>query len=231
MRLIPMAKVPLAAALGVAALLTLASAPAAAEYYQYTYTGNLFTRTYEDPWAPIGDPNGGRTFSLVSINAVVTTNAPLGSTVTLADVLSFSISMTSPDPFGPHATLSYPFPPPIDCGGGSCPSPSYSGSLTMSDFNFLNQPTSWDLSIGTQTFYPTGRMGWLTLSTSRGRDMLDGGYETAYAEYGGLITSPGVWAMSVVVPEPATYASMLAGVALLAGLSRWRRTRRDRTPG
>ncbi|WP_431256909.1 PEP-CTERM sorting domain-containing protein [Roseateles chitinivorans] len=101
----------------------------------------------------------------------------------------------------------------------------------MSDFNFLNQPSNWELSISTQTFYPTGRMGWLTLSTSRGRDLLDGGYETAYAETGGLMNSPGIWAMSVVVPEPATYASMLAGVALLAGVSRWRRTRRDRAPG
>lgn len=229
MRLIPMAKVPLAAALGVAALLTLASAPAAAEYYQYTYTGNLFTRTYEDLWSPVGHPTGGRTFSLVSINAVVTTNAPLGSRVGLADVLSFSISMTSPDPFGPNATLSYPFPPRFDCGG--CPQPGFTGSLDMYGFNFLNQPALWDLSITTQTFYPTGRMGWLTLSTSWGRDMLDGGYETAYAESGGLINSPGVWEMAVVVPEPATYASMLAGAALLAGLSRWRRTRRDRTPG
>jgi hypothetical protein len=224
-----MAKVPLAAALGTAALLALASAPAAAEYYEYTYTGNLFTRTSEDYFSLPGDPSGGRTFTLVSISAVVTANAPLSGNVTLADVRGFSISMKSPDPFGPNVTLDYPWPPPIDCPG--CATPHFTASLGMSDFNFLNQPASWDMSINTTTFYPTGRMGWLTLSTSRARDMLDGGYESIYGESGGLINSPGVWAMAVVVPEPATYASMMAGVALLAGLARWRRTRRDRTVG
>ncbi|UXH80183.1 PEP-CTERM sorting domain-containing protein [Roseateles amylovorans] len=222
MQTFPMSRIPLVAALGAAALMALAPAPARAEYYQYNYTGNAFTMTTVNYFSEPGDPSGGRSFSLVSIDAQIIANAPLSGTVTLSDIRSFSLTLTDHDS-GSRSTLDFPAPPPIECPG--CPNgPNVTATFSMADFNFLNQPTGWDMSIRTSTFYPTGREGWLMLSTSWQRDMLDGGYEAYVGQSGGLINSPGIWSVTALVPEPATYVLTLAGLALLGGLTRkhWR---------
>ncbi len=222
MSLIRAFTIPMRGALCALAMLALSISPAKATQYEYSYQGNAFTMTTTNYFSEPGDPSGGRSFQLVSIDAKVITNRLLTGDVNLNDVLSFSLSLNLP-PWFEQRTIGYPAPPPVECPG--CPNgPNITASLSMGDFNFLNQPGRWDLSLRTSTFFPTGREGWLMLSTSGQRDMLDGGYEAYVGESGGLINSPGIWTVTAVVPEPASVLLSLAGVAALGWRARrhWR---------
>lgn len=223
-----MAKAPFVSALGMAALLALTPTPAAADYYQYSYTGNPFTVTTQTvfPWE--GDPRGGRTFALMAIDAVIIADHLLTGTVTTADVRSIRLTLRSLSNEGETTWLTIPAPPYEVCP--VCPDygPAIGGSLHISGFNELNQPYQWDISISYFMGSPTGRADRLTLRTFQDSmfgdqvDAVDGGYDGAFSRRGALTNSAGVWAMAVMVPEPSTYALMLGGVGLLAGWARRR---------
>lgn len=227
MRNAPIAKVPLVCAMGLATMLALTSTPAAADYYQYTYTGNPFTVTTTTwyPWE--GDPRNGRTFAVLSMDVVIISDRLLTGVVTAADVRSFSIILRDMNGLVTDR-LTIPAAPHEVCP--VCPDygPFIGGTLNINGFNELNQPYQWNIQASYYMGSPTGRADRLNLSTSstgliyESLDMVEGGYDGAYARQGGLVNSPGVWAMAVLVPEPSTYALMLGGVGLLAGLARRR---------
>ncbi|WP_431286338.1 PEP-CTERM sorting domain-containing protein [Roseateles chitinivorans] len=226
MRNLPIAKLPLVCALGVAALLTLAPTPASADYYQYTYTGNPFTMTYQvyspdpmDPWA-------GRQFSLVAIDAVVISDRLLTGPTTEEDIRSMKLTLRYVNDPRSATSLTYPAPPREVCP--VCPDfgPFVGGYLRMSNFNELNQPGTWDLQISSVITAPTSRIDSTFYRTAMSSfeqvDSMEAFYQGAYLSQGGLVNSSGVWTLAVLVPEPSTYALMLGGVALLAGLARRR---------
>ncbi|RZI61930.1 MAG: PEP-CTERM sorting domain-containing protein [Rubrivivax sp.] len=221
------ATLPPACALAVAALLALAPTSASADYYQYTYTGNPFTMTYQ-PYSPDPmDPWAGRRFSLVAIDAVVISDRLLTGTAMTDDVRSIKLTLRYVNEPGSTTWLTLPPRPREICP--VCPDygPFTNGSLRMSNFNELNQPTSWEIWINQWSTSPTNRIDSRTYGTFFDAsydqmDSMEAYYEGAYLSQGGLRNSSGVWAMAVLVPEPSTYALMLGGVALLAGVARRR---------
>ena len=73
---------------------------------------------------------------------------------------------------------------------------------------------------------PEGREDISSIATTNNGDSVVGGYETYY-HFDGAITTPGTWTMGVAaVPEPETYAMLLAGLGLIGAVSRRRAARR-----
>ncbi|SEL40199.1 PEP-CTERM protein-sorting domain-containing protein [Roseateles sp. YR242] len=191
--------------------------PARADLYHYTYTGNAFTMTAQLTDWPFGHPTQGRDFVLESISAEFYTAAPLTAGMTLADVTDFS--MTISPWYGRPWTLTPPQYP-VACPG--CVSLTVTGGLSIGEVNELGLPGVWDLWTAYEAIYPTGRHETLTLSSTRSLDSLTGGYEAFIGYSGGLAASPGVWAVTQVVPEPATLMMFAVGGLLVAWFARRR---------
>ncbi|UXH80691.1 hypothetical protein [Roseateles amylovorans] len=208
------------AALAAWGLLLLASTPAHALEFRYSYVGQLFdvqTRLIRE------DPPNDLVVAPYRIRADIWTSEILAAGATQDDILRFSLTLL-PASGGPGQTLTFPGPGDPCCGG----SVQTVGSFSIGATGMFALPTVWSLSIDQLTIAPTGRFEQLSLSTSNTRDSISGELETWNVRSGSLSASPGVWFMAVV-PEVSSLVLMIAGLLILVVL---RATgRRVRWPG
>jgi hypothetical protein len=202
------------------ALFTLVATPARAAY-QYTYTSNVFNVTQQ-----IG--NGGEyTFSYDSegyITIDVLSQTALTAGAALTPDLAFSMTYYGPG-FTRTVYSSYPGADP-SAPGGSINNPYNNASFSIVSVDGAGLPAIWDISVEL-TMYPVGGRAYTNfIHSSNAEDSVFGGYQ-GFSEYSGAGSDQrGVWTMAVVVPEPQTYAMLLAGLLLIAYTARRRlRTR------
>lgn len=199
------------------ALLALVPTPARADLYHYTYTGNAFTMTAQATDWPFGHPTQGRSFVLEAISAEFYTTAPLSASTTLADLTGFS--MTISPWYGVPRTLTSTLD---STGCPGCPVTWVDAGFSIGAVTDLGLPGVWDFWISHDTANPTGRHDLLTLASTQSLDSVSGGYETVVSYSGGLALSPGVWAVTQVVPEPGTVMMFALGGLMVLWWS-WRR--------
>lgn len=196
-----------------ASLVILLTLPAVAQAdYLYEYTGNAFTvsstaQTYVD----LG--NGDFTYMPITttyearVTASVFSTSLLTSGSSLADGIHFTV--TGNKEYGPPIVLEFPkaFPP----------DPSYfpqnSGVFSITSVGADNLPNAWNIGISQYVFLG-GRGHLIDFSTSTNLDSVSG-YDEPFVAFSGLLAdNPGSWKVSVV-PEPETYAMLLAGLGFI----------------
>jgi hypothetical protein len=138
---------------------------------------------------------------------------------TLEDVSRFSMTLNVNDNgYRYSETIFYPHVPYcFQCGVHNVTE----AALSIGAIGMFALPTDWDFSISRRFILPTGRHDFLELASTDTQDRLYGFYETFTNSTGQLDGARGVWTLAVV-PEPATYGLMLAGVGLLALVARRR---------
>lgn len=203
-----------------AVLLSMAALPSLATTLRYHYTSNPFQMRVENIRANPGDPNQ---YSYADVVLYADIDMPVDRILmpgdTLEDVLRFSMTLNVfRDGYRSSESLIYPFEP--YCS--QCPvQRDMEASLKINATGMFVLPTDWDLTISRRYILPTGRHDFLELSSSESQERISGFYETFTNTSGQLDGSRGTWIM-LVVPEPATYGLMLAGVGLLAWVGRRR---------
>lgn len=211
--------------LALAALLSVGASPGFAEELRYHYVGNAFQMRVENVRANPGDPNQYR-FLEVSLDADIymPTTRLLQAGDTLEDVSRFSMTLNvNSDGFRYSETVFFPHVPICDqCGVHN----ETEASLSIGAIGMFALPTDWDLFISRRFILPTGRHDYMEFASTDTQDRLYGFYESFTNSTGQLDGARGVWSLSVV-PEPATYGLMLAGVGLLAFISRRNTTSRQ----
>lgn len=199
-------------------LSTLASAA-----YQYEYTGNPFTTTFNSHIL-LPDPPYVWDVSLPQqeyISVVFTSNTLLAPGASFDDISGFSITAVNPDNF---RQLIYPSPFPTDPSGNpSMGNLVYDGVFTISSVNANGVPTGWNISVDYNYSAPTGRFTQTFIQTATNQEKTLGGYEGFFDYYGESNNNPGTWTVVSVVPEPESYAMLLLGLGLVAYTSRKRK--------
>ncbi|MDH0868407.1 PEP-CTERM sorting domain-containing protein [Mitsuaria sp. GD03876] len=210
--------------LALAVLLSVAASPGVASTLRYHYTSNPFQMRVENIRANPGDPNQ---YSYADVVLYADIDVRDGTILmpgdTLEDVQRFSMTLSvTRDGYRSYETLVYPFEPYCT----QCPvEREMEASLTINATGAFTLPTDWDLTISRRFILPTGRHDFLQLSSSESQERISGFYESFTSTTGQLNGARGTWILQVV-PEPATYGLMLAGVGLLA----WVRRRQAFTP-
>lgn len=192
--------------------------------YLYQYTGNEFTvSTTAQTYVDLGGDNfiyiPVTTTYQARITASVYTPTLLTSSSSLADGIHFTV--TGSKEYGGPITLEFPKEFPFD--------PSYypqnSGVFTISSVGADNLPTGWNIGIS-QYIFLGGRGHLVDFSTSTALDAISGYDEPFIVFSGSLENSPGSWKVSVV-PEPESYAMLLAGLGLIGYSARRRKAIKD----
>ncbi|USX24192.1 PEP-CTERM sorting domain-containing protein [Oxalobacteraceae bacterium OTU3CINTB1] len=120
----------------------------------------------------------------------------------------------------PDPSADPTFPP------GSVWNPNYTVTMNIGAVDANGLPTVFDISLQRQLRTPPGFEDLSNLLVSNTGDRAWGGYET-YTTFNGAATMPGTWTMGAApIPEPETYAMMLAGMALVGAVARRRSARR-----
>ena len=106
---------------------------------------------------------------------------------------------------------------------GSVWNPNYTVTMNIGAVDANGLPTLFDISLQRQLRTPPGFEDLSNLFISDSGARASGGYET-YSTFNGAITTPGTWTMGVApIPEPETYAMLLAGLGLIGAVARRRR--------
>lgn len=224
-----LARCRLLVGLALAVVLSVGASPGFAEELRYHYVSNSFQMRVENVRADPGAPDQYRFVDVVlnaDIYMPVTRLLQAGDT--LEDVSRFTMTLNVNDNGARYGeTLLYPFVPYCD----QCPvERQMEASLTIGAIGMFALPTDWDLFMSRRYILPTGRHDYLELGSTDSQDRLYGFYETFTSSTGQLSGARGVWTLAVV-PEPATYGLMLAGVALLGVVARRQASRvRHRRP-
>jgi hypothetical protein len=109
---------------------------------------------------------------------------------------------------------------------GSVWNPNWTVNMNIGEVDANGLPTVWDISLLRQLNTPEGREDISRIFTSNTGDSVVGGTESYYF-FQGAITTPGTWTMGVAaVPEPETYAMLLAGLGLVGAVARRRSAKR-----
>jgi hypothetical protein len=186
--------------------------------YQYTYTGNTYTGTlsqYEfnapEPYIST-KPISGEIFLQFTSPTLLT------GAIDLDDIDGFTMAgeknpnyETYPEVKG---ALAYP---------GPFQNPTYQ---TSAEFNIFSVdanglPTNWDISISGNLGYT--RHTYPNFSSTASSDQIYGYSEYGYEWSAMLNNNPGQWNVTSVVPEPETYALLLAGLGIVGFVYKRRR--------
>ncbi len=194
-----------------------AGAPAIAEDVRYVYIGNDIPIHYSHYHLPPDSPYYDY-WTTGRIIVELVDDAPLTAGTTLSDVNWFRLSVQSDKDPGHHFSLSTPLVP----GETVCCSywHELSGSLSIGSVDANGLPTGWDIWLQDYYILPTGRHDVTRIASSDLRDGFGAGNQDGFAA-GGSGSTGGTW-MLMPVPEPSTYALMIAGVGVLAFIARRR---------
>lgn len=187
--------------------------------YQYEYTGNPFTTTTNSIILLNDPPYAYNTTETNEeyISVVFTSQSLLTTSTSINDVSSFAISAVDINTNFTR-TLTYPnLNADPNSEPGSSANPNYDAIFDIGAVDANGIPTIWDMSIDYNYRAPTARLFQAFLRTSTDQDLTFGGYE-GFSDYLGQINNnPGIWTVSLIspVPEPETYAMLLAGMGLI----------------
>lgn len=187
--------------------------------YQYTYTGNTITGTYTDyhPFAP--EPFVTTEDFTAAINISFTSPTLLTGPINLSDIGSFMMGgETTPSYYGNDSFKGnwvYPYPYP-----GTVAYHSY-GEFAINAVDANGLPTDWTIKMFGDAGYT--RHTYSNFESSPGLDRIYGYSEYGYEWTGEIAMDPGQWSVTSVVPEPETYAMMLAGLGLIGFMYRPKR--------
>lgn len=188
--------------------------------YQYTYTGNTITGTLSQYEFDAPEPYISTKEITGEIFLQFTSPTLLSGPIDINDIDGYTMAgeripnfETYPEVKG---TLAYP---------GPFQTPGYQ---TFGDFNIFavdanGLPTDWNISIGadlgiTRHTYPN-------FSTTTFSDRFNGYSEYGYEWSAELTNNPGQWQVTSVVPEPESYAMMLAGLGLMGVVAKRRKSK------
>lgn len=197
-----------------------------AHAYQYNYVSNVFQVDYTSVF---GGPNGPITFqqdSVITARIDTPTLLTAGSTWAPGTVIQMSRIV---DDY-PFQQLSYPdpnadpsFPP------GTVWNPNLTVTMSIGAVDANGLPTVWDISLQRSLNTPTGREDRNNLFSSNIGDSASGGYQ-GFSYYSGASAAPGIWTLTAAVPEPESYAMLLAGLCLIGVVARGRSAYRRSDP-
>ena len=197
-----------------------------AHAYEYYYVSNVFQVNFT---SFSGGPNGPITYtqdSVITARIDTPTLLTAGSTWSPGTVIQMSRVVDN----YPWQQLTYPdpnadpsFPP------GTVWNPNLTATMTIGAVDANGMPTVWDISLQRQLNTPTGREDLSNLFTSNTGDRAYGGYQ-GFSSYSGASGGPGTWTMAAAIPEPESYAMLLAGLGLIGVISRRRSARAKGAP-
>ena len=201
------------------------SAPAAAEEFRYVYLGNTIPMSFSHYLVPPDSPYYDYT-TTGRIVVEVIDDAPLTAGTSLSDVKWFRMSVQAAKDPGHHFSIQTPLIP----GDTVCcwVWHELSGDLKINSVDAHGLPTDWNIWLQDYWILPTGRHDVTGITSTTGRDGFTAGNEDGFAA-GGSGPGGGTW-LAMPIPEPSTYALMMAGVGLLAVIAR-RRSSAGQVPG
>ena len=188
--------------------------------YQYTYFGNAITGTFTqyDPYTPepynvVTEDFTGAIF--VQFTSPTLLTGPIG----MADIDSFMMGgETTPSYFG-NGTITgnwvYPYPYQVVAYS------SY-GEFSINSVDANGLPTDWNIKMLGDSGYT--RHTFSNFETTPHTDKIYGDSEYGSNWSGQIIMSQGKWSVTSVVPEPETYAMLLAGLGVIGFITRSRRS-------
>ena len=191
----------------------------AAHAYQYNYISEVFP-------VEVTSIRGDFTvteYSVVTAHIFSPTLLTAGSVFAPGTVLQ--MYRFTGDPV-PAQSLVYPDPSADPTGPpGSVWNPNYTVTMNIGAVDANGLPTLWDISLQRQLNTPTGREDLSNLFISNTGAIASGGYET-FSRFYGAGTAAGTWTMGAApIPEPETYAMLLAGLGVIGAVARRRRAR------
>ena len=206
--------------------------------YQYIYTGNTFiTSTITPNWGGDMSCNPDPTAYCIEtreefVSVTFTFATLLSAGVNLPANLSFVISTNDVnDPYRSRA-LPYPFiypyppdyPPPVPPDPIGTPGNPYNiGTFNILSVNSFGLPTDWDISVYNAYNNSHDNVDSF-IRTSTNQDSA-AGTDSRFSNYSGqLDNAPGQWTVSAV-PEPSTYAMLLAGLSLISFFAKRRNSK------
>lgn len=191
-----------------------------AHAYQYNYVSNVFQVDFT---SFVGGPNGQITYtqdSVITARIDTPTLLTAGSTWSPGTVIQMR-RLVDGDPWQdlvyPDVNADPSFPP------GTVWNPNLTATMTIGAVGANGLPTVWDISLQRQLRTPTAREDLSNLFISNTGDSASGGYE-GFSVFSGASAGPGTWTMIAAIPEPETYAMLLAGLGLV-GVAARRRSR------
>jgi hypothetical protein len=193
---------------------------AAVSAYQYTYSGNTITGTYTNYHVFEPEPYVTTEDFTAAVFISFTSPTLLTGPIDLSDIGSFMMGgETTPSYFGNNSFKGnwvYPYPYP-----GTVAYHSY-GEFAINAVDANGLPTDWTIKMFGDAGYT--RHTYSNFESSPGLDKIYGYSEYGYEWSGEIAMDPGQWNVTSVVPEPETYAMLLAGLGLIGFVYHRRRS-------